>query len=70
MACIGEKANATRPEIEQIMINGGMIEPAQFERDLYVIRRRIEGRTLSLWGEPRVNVLLANLDLDRAFPRR
>ena len=40
------------------------------ERVLAVIRRRIEGRTLSLWGEPRVNVLLANLDLDRAFPRR
>ena len=40
------------------------------DRVLAVIRRRIEGRTLSLWGEPRVNVLLANLDLDRAFPRR
>ena len=40
---IGEKANATRPEIEQIMIanrRGGTAE--DFERDLYVIRRRIE----------------------------
>ncbi len=42
-ACIGEKANATRPEIEQIMIRNqrGSAEAA-FERDLYVIRRRIE----------------------------
>ena len=42
-ACIGEKANATRPEIEQIMIRNlpGTAEEA-FERDLYVIRRRIE----------------------------
>jgi len=39
----GEKANATRPEIEQIMIAG---QPGQapdiLERDLYVVRRRIE----------------------------
>ena len=41
--CIGEKANATRPEIEQIMIrNGRGVPEAEFERDLYVIRRRIE----------------------------
>jgi K+-transporting ATPase ATPase C chain len=33
-----------------------------------VIRRHIEPRTLGLLGEPRVNVLLTNLDLDRAFP--
>jgi len=44
---IGEKANATRPEIEQIMIAGkpGMSED-EFERDLYVIRRRIENQAL------------------------
>ncbi|HWT96098.1 MAG TPA: glutamate synthase large subunit, partial [Terriglobales bacterium] len=43
IAIIGEKANATRPEIEQIMIcnNRGVTEE-QFETDLYVIRRRIE----------------------------
>ncbi len=41
--CIGEKANATRPEIEQIMIrNARATDEADFERDLYVIRRRIE----------------------------
>lgn len=42
-SCIGEKANATRPEIEQIMIRNlpGKAEDA-FERDLYVIRRKIE----------------------------
>lgn len=44
---IGEKANATRPEIEQIMIdNRRDIDDAQFERDLYLIRRRIERRLL------------------------
>ncbi|MBK1665009.1 glutamate synthase large subunit [Rhodospirillum rubrum] len=45
---IGEKANATRPEIEQIMIantRGG--DDEQFERDLYVIRRRIEKHALA-----------------------
>jgi glutamate synthase (NADPH/NADH) large chain len=43
IAALGEKANATRPEIEQIMIantKGGT--HSAFERDLYVIRRRIE----------------------------
>ncbi|MEO1191049.1 MAG: glutamate synthase large subunit [Pseudomonadota bacterium] len=40
---IGEKANATRPEIEQIMIeNHARLEPDVFERELYIIRRRIE----------------------------
>ncbi|WP_304505041.1 glutamate synthase central domain-containing protein, partial [Acidomonas methanolica] len=42
-ACIGEKANATRPEIEQIMIRNSLKRSEdEFERDLYVIRRRIE----------------------------
>ncbi|MEX1236148.1 MAG: glutamate synthase large subunit [Roseovarius sp.] len=41
--CLGEKANATRPEIEQILIsNARGIEEEAFERELYVIRRRIE----------------------------
>ena len=44
---IGEKANATRPEIEQIMIdNRRDIDDVQFERDLFLIRRRIERRLL------------------------
>jgi glutamate synthase (NADPH/NADH) large chain len=43
VAVIGEKANATRPEIEQIMVrNTPNSDAATFERDLYVIRRRIE----------------------------
>ncbi len=43
VSVIGEKANATRPEIEQIMIrNAPGSDDATFERDLYVIRRRIE----------------------------
>ncbi|UWR26503.1 glutamate synthase large subunit [Sulfitobacter sp. S223] len=41
--CLGEKANATRPEIEQILIsNAKGVDEDTFERELYVIRRRIE----------------------------
>ncbi len=40
---LGEKANATRPEIEQIIIrNAKGTDEETFERELYVIRRRIE----------------------------
>ncbi|HSR70858.1 MAG TPA: glutamate synthase central domain-containing protein, partial [Kiloniellales bacterium] len=40
---IGEKAELTRPEIEQIMIANSLgTDSRQFEIDLYVIRRRIE----------------------------
>ncbi len=40
---LGEKANATRPEIEQILIkNAKGLDEEAFERELYVIRRRIE----------------------------
>ena len=45
---IGETANATRPEVEQIMIDnrkGGRDE--KFERDLFIIRRRIEKAVLN-----------------------
>jgi K+-transporting ATPase ATPase C chain len=38
------------------------------ERVAEVIRRHVEPRTLGLLGEPRVNVLLTNLDLDRTLP--
>src|SRR5690606_9650804 len=45
---IGEKANATRPEIEQIMIaNTRGVDDDEFERDLYIIRRRIEKSVLA-----------------------
>ena len=48
VAVIGEKANATRPEIEQIMIRGrAEVDVATFERDLYVIRRRIEKQAIA-----------------------
>ncbi len=41
--CLGDKANATRPEIEQILIsNAKGVDEVTFERELYVIRRRIE----------------------------
>jgi K+-transporting ATPase ATPase C chain len=39
------------------------------ERVAEVIRRSVEPRTLGLLGEPRVNVLRTNLELDRAFPK-
>ncbi|WP_170525484.1 glutamate synthase large subunit [Ruegeria arenilitoris] len=43
VTCLGEKANATRPEIEQILISNSMgVDEDTFERELYVIRRRIE----------------------------
>jgi glutamate synthase (NADPH/NADH) large chain len=45
---IGEKANATRPEIEQIMIaNTKGVSDEQFETDLYVLRRRMERQALA-----------------------
>ena len=43
VSCLGEKANATRPEIEQMLIsNCKGVDEETFERELYVIRRRIE----------------------------
>src|SRR5260370_429314 len=41
---IGEKANATRPEIEQILIGRGdaKLDNREFEKQLYVLRRRME----------------------------
>ncbi len=48
-SAIGEKAMATRPEIEQIMIaNDHGVADDRFERDLYLIRRRIEKAVLAL----------------------
>jgi len=47
VSVLGEKANATRPEIEQILIRCDKdIDEEQFERELYVIRRRIEKAAL------------------------
>jgi len=47
-AVIGEKANATRPEIEQILVHDPEErDEATVERDLYVIRRRIEKQAIA-----------------------
>ncbi|WP_184155078.1 glutamate synthase large subunit [Sphingobium lignivorans] len=49
VSVIGEKAQRTRPEIEQILIAGPMPEEqavAEFERDLYLVRRRIEKKVI------------------------
>jgi potassium-transporting ATPase KdpC subunit len=40
------------------------------EKVVAVIARHVEPRTLWILGEPRVNVLLTNLDLDRVLPVR
>ncbi|MGL6209158.1 MAG: glutamate synthase central domain-containing protein, partial [Paracoccaceae bacterium] len=48
VSVLGEKANATRPEIEQILIrNEKGIDAEAFERELYIIRRRIEKAALA-----------------------
>lgn len=45
ISVIGEKANATRPEIEQIMLTKpGKDDAETLERDLFLVRRRIEER--------------------------
>jgi glutamate synthase (NADPH/NADH) large chain len=50
VSVIGQKAQATRPEIEQIMIAGPMpdaMDAAEFEKNLYLVRRRIEKRIIA-----------------------
>ncbi|MGE5516566.1 MAG: glutamate synthase large subunit [Bacteroidota bacterium] len=48
VSIIGEKANATRPEIEQIMVANSLGRSEEkFETDLYILRRRIEKRVLA-----------------------
>jgi glutamate synthase (NADPH/NADH) large chain len=47
-AVIGDKAIATRPEIEQIIVgNAKGVSDDDFERELFLIRRRIEKRVLA-----------------------
>lgn len=49
VSVIGMKAQATRPEIEQIMIAGPLPDAqseAEFEKNLYLVRRRIEKRII------------------------
>ncbi len=50
VSVIGVKAQNTRPEIEQIMIAGPLPErqsAAEFEKNLYLIRRRIEKKVVA-----------------------
>ena len=45
---IGKKAQELRPEIEQIMIAGPAdADPGEFEKNLYLVRRRIEARIVA-----------------------
>ncbi|MBL4836837.1 MAG: glutamate synthase large subunit [Kordiimonadaceae bacterium] len=48
ISVIGEKAESTRPEIEQVMIaNSKGADEETFERELYIIRRRIERNVIA-----------------------
>ncbi len=50
VSVIGQKAQATRPEIEQIMIAGPIPEKQsaeEFEKTLYLVRKRIEKRIIA-----------------------
>ncbi|PHR19494.1 MAG: glutamate synthase large subunit [Sphingopyxis sp.] len=50
VSVIGQKAQNTRPEIEQIMIAGPMPDKQdarEFEKNLYLIRRRIEKKVIA-----------------------
>ena len=50
VSVIGDKAQRTRPEIEQIMIAGPLPEEqslAEFEKRLYLVRRRIEKKVVA-----------------------
>ncbi|WP_136163599.1 glutamate synthase large subunit [Sphingomonas flavalba] len=50
VSVIGPKAQSTRPNIEQIMIAGPLPQEqdeAEFEKNLYLVRRRIEKRAIA-----------------------
>lgn len=50
VSVIGDKAQATRPEIEQIMIAGPLPDEQgaiEFEKNLYLVRRRIEKKIIA-----------------------
>jgi glutamate synthase (NADPH/NADH) large chain/glutamate synthase (ferredoxin) len=48
---LGELARDSQPEIRQVYLGGGSVSHHDFERRLYVLRRRVE-REVADWGEP------------------
>lgn len=46
------------------------IRGATVDQVVQLVREHAEGRILGLLGEPRVNVLALNLELDQQFPRK
>ena len=52
-------------QVQRIAASRGLV-PAQIDE---LVRRHIIGRSLGLFGEPRVNVLLLNLALERKYPQ-
>ena len=68
---IGMKANATRPEIEQILFSDQLKrEPAELERALYICRRRIENRARASNLDLYVCSFSSGADLQGHVPRR
>ena len=74
ISVIGEKANATRPEIEQILIGRGdpRLDNREFEKQLYILRRRMEKAAIAenIGEILRLLAVVPLADLQGHVPRR